>query len=193
MKVNKKIIILLSTFFFVLTVCTAIYADNTFEQAAKAVSDIQAKDQQQTAENFKRLYDAVPPPKMMDSQERRQLVKRLERFNVATKISYIYLIDRGQIMAFFTVKGKVSSVNSMLTCTNQLVYDGYGTSYGRTGVHVVDSPDLDGSYGSNGDAIFFFTDKDVYIEWNGKYLLCDQYIKLDQPPVLVLEAGKEGE
>ncbi len=168
---------------------------NDYSAASKAVSDIQAQDQFETAENFKRLYNAVPPPKMQDSQERRQLVKRLERFNVATKISYIYLIDRGQIMGFFTVKGKVSSVNSMLTCTAQLVNDGNSTYNGRDNVHVVASPDLDGSYGSNGDAIFFFNDQDVYVEWNGVYMLCDQYIKMKQPPVLKLkvdEKGKEG-
>jgi len=161
-----------------------------YEESAKAVSSIQATDQMQTAENFKRLYEAVPPPKLIDSQERRQLVKRLERFNVANKISYIYIIDFGKIIGFFTVKGKVSSVNSMLTCMEQLVDDGFGvhtTGDRRENIHVVPSPDLDGSYGTNGDAIFFFTDKDIYVEWNGIYLLSDQYIKLDQPPVLMLK------
>ena len=163
-----------------------------FKAASRAVSDIQSTDQMQTAENFKRLYTAVPPPKLTDSIERRQLVKRLERFNQADKISYIYLVDFGKILGFFVVKGKVSSVNSMLTCTAQLVDDGQGRSYGRGNVHVVPSPDLDGSYGSNGDAIFFFTDVDIYVEWNGVYLLCDQYIKLDQPPELYVEVDIDG-
>ncbi|MCR4279917.1 MAG: hypothetical protein NUV82_00645, partial [Candidatus Komeilibacteria bacterium] len=147
-------------------------------------------DQMHTAENFKRLMEDVKPPKINNSIERQNLAKRLLRFNVADKISYIYLINTGKIMAFFTVKGKVSSVNSMLTCTKQLVDDGQGngtSNGGRDNVHVVDSPDLDGSYGSNGDAIFFFTDTDIYVEWNGKYFLCDQYITLRQPLALRLE------
>ncbi|XOU93870.1 MAG: hypothetical protein ACNFW9_03415 [Candidatus Kerfeldbacteria bacterium] len=189
---TRKILILTCMALFVLMANGVVLADNDFEASSKAVSRIQAQDQLQTAQNFERLYNAVPPPEMQDSQERRQLVKRLNRFNVSSKISYIYLIDRGIIMAFFTVKGKVSSVNSMLTCTKQLVYDGYGTSYGRGGVHAVASPDLDGSYGTNGNGVFFFTDLDTYIEWNGKYLLCDQYIKLNQPPVLVLETEEGG-
>jgi len=164
-----------------------------YTESSKAVSDIQAKDQESTALAFKHLRTVVPPPRLKDSIERRNLVKRLTRFNVADKISYIYLVDFGKIMGFFVVKGKVSSVNSMLTCTDQLVDDGQSKYYGRGNVHVVSSPDLDGSYGSNGDAIFFFNDKDVYIEWNGVYMLTDQYIKMDQPPELVLEVDKDGQ
>lgn len=164
-----------------------------YSESSKAVSSIQAADQKATADTFKRLMISVPPPKPSDSVERRNLSKRLNRFNVADKISYIYLVDFGKIMGFFVVKGKVSSVNSMLTNTEQLVDDGQGNSYGRGNVHVVPSPDLDGSYGSNGNAIFFFNDKDVYIEWNGVYMLTDQYIKLDQPPELILEVNKNGQ
>ena len=165
-----------------------------YSESSKAVSDIQAADQEATAIAFKRLSIVVPPPSNInDSVERRNLSKRLTRFNVADKISYIYLVDFGKIMGFFVVKGKVSSVNSMLTCTEQLVDDGQGKSYGRGNVHAVASPDLDGSYGSNGDAIFFFNDKDVYIEWNGVYMFTDQYIKLDQPPELMLEVDKDGQ
>lgn len=154
------------------------------QRATRAVSDIQANDQLATAENFKRLSVAVPAPSLNDSQERRQLVKRLERFNVANKISYIYLTSYGKVMAFYTIKGKVSSVNSMLTCTKQIVDAGGTTQYDR---FVVDSPDLDGSYGSNGDGIFFFTTEDVYVEWNGEYMLCDEPLKMDTPPQLVYD------
>ena len=156
-----------------------------FEEATGAVSDVQAEDQEATALAFGKLRKAVPPPMMKDSQERRNLSKRLTRFNVANKISYIYLLDRGHVMAFYTVKGKVSSVNSMLTVTQQLVDDGQGRYNGRGNVHVVDSPDLDGSYGSNGDAIFFFTTEDVYVEWNGTYLLSDQPLKINKPVLMV--------
>ena len=156
-----------------------------YKDSSQAVSSIQAKDQQITAENYERLFKAVPPPKLKDSQERKNIARRLERFNVANKISYIYLIDFGKVMSYYTIKGKVSSVNSMLTCTEQLVDDGKGRYNGRDGVHVVASPDLDGSYGSNGDGIFFFTTEDVYVEWNKTYLLSDQPLKLSTPPELV--------
>jgi len=154
-------------------------------KSSQAVTAVQAKDQVITASNFARLAKAVPVPQLSDSQERQNLVERLQRFNVSNKISYIYLVNYGKVMAFYTVKGKVSSVNSMLTCTEQIVDNGH--DYDRYESHAVSSPDLDGSYGSNGDAIFFFTTESVYVEWNGDYMLVDQPLKLSTPPELVRE------
>ena len=81
-------------------------------------------------------------------------------------------------MAFYTVKGKVSSVNSLLTTPKQAF------SYRGT-VIIVESPQLDGSYGTNGNAIFFFTTEGAYVEWPGEYLLSDQPLKLVTPPELI--------
>ena len=50
---------------------------------------------------------------------------------------------------------------------------------------VVDSPQLDGSYGSNGDGIFFFTTEGAYVEWNGEYMVSDYPLKLSTQPELV--------
>jgi hypothetical protein len=44
---------------------------------------------------------------------------------------------------------------------------------------------IDGSYGSNGDAIFFFTTDDIYVEWRGDYMLADQPLKMTTQPELV--------
>ncbi len=163
--------------------CTSV---NKKGSSTNATSDIQATDQQTTADQFKRLFAATPPPELTFSLERQQLVKRLERFNDPSKVSYIYLISFGKIMAHYVVKGKVSSVDSRLTCTQQMVADGKTSYQGRNYVHVVDSPALDGSYGTNGGGIFFFTDTDAYVEWHGDYMLCDQPLKMEQPPELVM-------
>ena len=140
-------------------------------------------EMEQTEKNHERLVKAVPPPKLDTSLERTQLKARLERFNSESKVSYIYLIDYGKVMAFYTIKGKVSSVNSKLTTQQQIIKSG-GTGEYRH-YNVIESPALDGSYGSNGDAIFFFTTDDIYIEWNGKYMLCDEPLQLSTPPELV--------
>ena len=164
----KKISLIILCIMFMITSCEP-----------SNVAKIQEKDQAITADTFTRLTAAVPAPIMNDSLERRQLVKRLQRFNVQDKISYIYLINFGKIMAYYVIKGKVSSVNSKLTCTQQVL----GHYESKV---AVESPALDGSYGSNGDAIFFFTTADIYVEWNGKYMLCDKSLKLSEKPVMVL-------
>ena len=138
----------------------------------------QRQEMSMTEENQQRLLQAVPPPKLNDSLERHNLKKRLLRFNDPNKVSYIYLVNFGKVMAFYTIKGKVSSVNSLLTTPDQKLR-------GYNGDVVVASPDLDGSYGSNGDAVFFFTTDDIYVEWAGDYMLVDQPLKLSTPPELV--------
>lgn len=120
------------------------------------------------------------------SLERRNLNERNKRWNDPNKVSYIYLLsDMGTIIGYFPIKGKVSSVNSKLTATNQLVFHDYSFEDNVTG--VVESPSMDGSYGSNGDAVFFYLTDGTYMEWAGKYLLCDNYVKLTQKPVLTYD------
>ncbi len=141
----------------------------------------QEEEMMVTEKNQKRLRQAVPEPELTTSLERTQLVRRLERFNEDSKISYIYLLSFGRVMSYHTIKGKVSSVNSKLTTTDQVIRR--RATSGNT--VVVESPDLDGSYGSNGDAIFFFTSDDVYVEWNGQYMLSDRALRLTQEPLLI--------
>ena len=97
------------------------------------------------------------PPVILDwSLERDNLNKRTKLWNDPNKLSYIYLFNRDNIVGFFPIKGKVSSVNSQITNTN---YE-YNNS-------TVESPSMDGSYGTNGDAVFFFLVDGSYMEWNG--------------------------
>lgn len=128
------------------------------------------------------LNSVQPPPIIKYSLERENLIKRLERWNNPNKISYIYLMSNaGQIVGYFTIKGKVSSVNSKLTTTTQISY-----MYSQS-VAAVESPDMDGSYGSNGDAVFFYLTDGTYMEWNGKYFLSDRPVKLSVQPIMTYD------
>ena len=143
-----------------------------------------------TEANQERLITANPPPKLDRSLERQNLINRNKLLNDQNKIFYIYLIDYGKIMAFHTAQGKISSVNSRLTQEQQLVADEKCLSYSyqgsRTGCYnAVDSPQLDGSYGTNGDAIFFFSTTGAYIEWSGSYMISDYPLKMSTPPLLI--------
>lgn len=141
-------------------------------------------EMEQTEVNQQRLVKAVPPPTLKTSLERKNLVRRLERINQENTISYIYLVSYGKVMAYYTVDGKVSSLNSLLTTPEQYV----GTwAHGEYNVVTLPSPDFDGSYGKNADRIFFFTTSGAYVEWAGEYLWCDQPLRLTTPPELVVQ------
>jgi len=148
----------------------------------------QGREAALTEENQQRLLKATPPPALENSLEREQLKRRLIRFNNKNKVSYITLISFGKVMATMAIRGKVSSVNSLLTTPDQIVLRGSGNEEGVRSRHVVASPDLDGSYGSNGDAVFFFrSSDDAYMEWNDKYLLSDAPISLTTPPTFTID------
>ena len=141
-----------------------------------------------TEVNQRVLDKNQPLPQITQSLERANLIERLKRFNEPSKISYIYLISFGKIMSFYTVKGKVSSVNSYLSASTQLVRgDGSPCNDAYTqDCYQVESPDMDGSYGTNGNAIFFFTTAGTYVEWNGEYMMADSPLQLATPPELTM-------
>ena len=143
------------------------------------------QEQNLTEANQKKLLETQAPPKLDWSLERDNLIRRTTLWNDKNKVSYIYLVSYGKVMAFYTIKGKVSSVNSQITNTEQIKTNEYNYSSGWA--VTLPSPSEDGSYGTNGDAIFFFTTDGTYVEWAGDYMLADQPLKLTTQPELVRE------
>ena len=129
-----------------------------------------------------RMMKSVPAPVLKTSLERKNLTKRLERINQEEMISYIYLVSYGKVMAYHTIRGKVSSLNSYLTAMERIEKVSVSGGYQ---IAVLEAPDLDGTYGKNPDGIFFFTTEGAYVEWTGDYLWSDQPLKLSQPPELI--------
>lgn len=189
---NKKILLTIITLCLIipLTGYAWFWEDASKADTAKLageraeVGETQKYEAELTEANHLKLIKAVPAPQLQTSQERKNLERRLTRFNDENKISYIYLISYGRVMAFYPIKGKVSSVNSRLTSSEQIVEDMHGDY--SSGGRVIESPQLDGSYGTNGDAIFFFTaDTNTYVEWAGEYMLVDKPLKLSTQPALI--------
>ena len=126
-------------------------------------------------ETMLNVMAAVPVPVLMTAQERKMVVRRAQRFDVENKLGYVYIItESGAIIGYYTIFGKVASLRSYLTPVDQVIVpastDGGGV--------VVEAPDIDGTYGENVEGVFFFTDNDVYVEWNGKYLYSDQILPI---------------
>lgn len=146
------------------------------------------KEAQSLETNQERIIATSPIPKLQDSLERKNIAKRAELFNKSDKISYIYLISYGKIISFHTVRGKISSVSSYLTPQEKLVdWKGRNCADWNTGsnCYTVQAPDIDGSYWTNGDGIFFFTTEWAYVEWKWDYLVSDFPLTIVDTPSLV--------
>lgn len=150
---------------------------------------------QQIAQNQQTLEQRQPAPKIDFSNERANLIRRATSFNDPNKLGYIYLLsDNGQPISFFVVKGKISNVSSYLVPDEQIVKDPYydyvrasGQSSQTAQGLVIQSPDIDGSYGTNGEGIFFYEPDGTYHEWNGRYFYSDKPYKMSTQPLFIQE------
>lgn len=147
--------------------------------------------------NQEKIVKAVPIPQVDTSSDRKSIAKRAELFADENKVSYVYLVSYGKVMAFYPIKGKVVSIKSYMTPQEQIVNrhgvpcteaDSSGSTAlgcGTGGYTTVQAPDIDGTYGDNADAVFFFTTEGAYVEWAGEYMVSDQPLRLTTQPELV--------
>ncbi|MBP7629358.1 MAG: hypothetical protein KA758_02805 [Acidimicrobiales bacterium] len=153
----------------------------------------QDKSQNETEEYSAAAIKAVPYPmeamKAGGWLERKNLSERLQRYADPNKLSYIYLFSQqGQLMANYTVKGKVSNASSQLSTATQVI-DGCGRdSYCAFGI---EAPMDDGTWGPSEDAIFFFTTDGVMVQWTGEYVLSDAPLDMTSAPLLVYNEGSK--
>lgn len=152
-------------------------------------TDSYKSDAKKVEETQKKVQQAVPIPQINNSAERKNISERAKLFDKDNVSTYIYLVNYGKVMAFYTVKGKVSSLNSYLTPVDKLVkFDGSTCDWNNSqSCYVVGAPDIDGAYGENAEGIFFFTTEGAYVEWRGDYMVSDQPLKLTTQPELVRE------
>jgi hypothetical protein len=151
-------------------------------------SDSQSAGQKTTESYSRKLTNAQPYPLslMNDSDERANLRERLLRFNNPNKIGYLAeLTQNGQVLAYFTIKGKVSSTSSQLTPPQNINYDQGSGGGGNT---TTESMGDDGSYGPeecSSLGVFFFDTNSVMHEWCGQWAYSDAPMNLRQPPLIV--------
>lgn len=126
----------------------------------------------------KLVENQATPTDINYSLERYNLIRRTywvngqrERANtlvceVEKPLGYIALfLENGACAGKFIVDGKITSLNSYLTPDSEYYELIYGGTYSRENKWL---PDVDGSYGSNDNGIFFFTtDRQIYrMDWN---------------------------
>lgn len=162
---------------------TDVSCGGWFEPSCSSATDQKQIEQESVTAQLVRLTKAVPTPRLETSLERINISKRLQLFSDESKISYIYLVSFGKVMAFYTVKGKITSGAKRLTSPQQLVESTWCGS-GNCSL-VTDAPELDGTYGHSADYIYFWTTDGTYVQWNGEYMLADQPLQLTTTPELV--------
>lgn len=135
-------------------------------------------EQAKTEINQRGLFAKQPPPSITWSLERDNLIKRFKLMNDRATVFYMYVFIEGvsEPIGYYIIN-KVSSVDSQLTNTMQIVSD---SSSGR---HVLPSPAEDGSYGTNGNGVFGFTPENIYMEHNMKYMVSTIPLTFAKPPV----------
>ena len=174
------------------------------EDAGQSVPDEKADDSYNyeiklTEKNHQNLVRGQPPQMMDSSLERQNLINRYEYLNDENNMHHVYLIDEGQVVSYYVAQGKVSSVNSKLTNNKQIVKAqraGFDGSHGAGGAHgsnykVVESPQMDGSYGENGDAIFFFTTSGEYVESSLSYVVSEEPKNIQDEVILKEDVSED--
>ena len=106
---------------------------------------------------------------------------------VEKPLGYIVLFTGNTVVGNFVVDGKVSSLNSYLT-PDSMYYEVAGDYVANSNTENEWLADVDGSYGSNDNGIFFFTPDGKYIEWTGTYLYSDIPFEVEAP-VLTIAGG----
>ena len=149
-------------------------------------------EQAETEKNQQQLLKVQPPPKLTWSLERDNLTKRfkLQNDRAISFFMYVFLEGVPDPIGYYQIN-KVSSVNSQLTNTQQIVW-----SYRKGGwaSHTLPSPAEDGSYGENGQGVFGFTPEDIYMEHNMKYIVSSVPLSFAKPVYrLAVINTKEGQ
>lgn len=134
------------------------------------------------------LSNQATPTDIEYSLERFNLTKRAywvngmyEKANavpcpVERPIGYIACLSAsGAVVYTGTVDGKVSSLNSYLSPDSEF-YERNNSSYNNEWL-----ADVDGSYGTNVDGVFWFTVDGHYKEWTGDYLYGDEPYEFEDP------------
>jgi len=177
---TKNLLIVCATFFLTVCVVTAV--------ATAGKPDWWKSSERTSDEVARTAMQAVPLPlaelKAGGWLERKNLRERNIRFSKANKVGYLYVMSFGKFVGYYVVKGKISSVNSQMTNTDQV----WDAGSGEQGETVVSSIGDDGSFGPNegGDAgIFFFTSNGTMVETVLDWLYSDAPLAIANVPQLL--------
>lgn len=110
--------------------------------------------------------------------------KRLELTANPGLLGFVVLLNEsGQPVMYTGVKGKITSGGKRLTRPDRSTTEGPGQNN-----VVMQSPSDEGTFGSSGEYVFFWTPAGQYVQWNGKYLYSDKPFRLSVEPLVLQQA-----
>lgn len=158
----------------IMTVCvaTAFMLGGCYEQLP-----------QNKTEQAKKAAEAANSIRFNENAEIDNIKRRLELTSNPGQLGFIILLNEmGQPVLYTSVKGKVTSGSKRLTAPDRA-----SSAWGGGNNTVVRASASDeGTWGSSGEYIFFWTVNDEYIQWNGKYMYSDKPFRLKTEPIAVL-------
>lgn len=132
----------------------------------------------------------VAPPVITSSIEQQNIAHRLEIVNQASTTMWFYgLSDTGQMIFRSVVNGKVTSSTKRLEPTvgngNSDIHTNTMGCASQTvrGICSDEIMQADGTFGSSDPYVFWFDNQGNYYQWNGKYILSTQPLKIPNPMI----------
>lgn len=135
------------------------------------------------AEKARAAADSISFP---ENAEIDSIKKRLELTANPGLLGYVVLLNEmGQPVMYTGVKGKITSGSKRLTEPDRVQSHSHGTNGGAL---MRASPSDEGTYGSSGEYVFFWTPAGQYIQSNGKYMYSDKPFRLTTEPLVMAVA-----
>jgi hypothetical protein len=163
---NKILIVFAMLVGIAFTSCDCTF-DTTASEKATAASDASANN----------AFTQIPVPAVTNFSERKTVAQWVQRWDKPAVVTYIYIVSYGNILGYYVCNGKPVSTNSYLVPEQTW-------QYAHGSYSLMDSPDLDGTYGDNNPGIRFFTAEGTAVEWGGSgasYIFSDQKLPLNVP------------
>lgn len=137
------------------------------------------------AKQSQKAAEAANSIKFTENAEIENIKKRLELTANPGLLGFIVLLNEtGQPVMNVGVAGKITSGGKRLTKPYDVV-DSWDCGSGVNCNKELPASSDEGTYGSSGEYIFFWTPAGQYIQWNGKYLYSDKPFRLTTEPLVV--------
>lgn len=181
MKNLKRIIVCLILGMTVLSSCSAQFWGSS-QPSASTQQERAQKD------NLSRAVTAYPTPTVQNFMERRTITEWTKRWDTPNKPCYCYIFIGSAPIGYFVTNGKPASTQSYLIPET---YWEDGHDLGEFNGEVqVESPDLDGTYGTNNPGYRFFLANGAAVECSGAMVSCvysDMPLSLQCPEIKAIK------